>query len=419
MSGSVDELPLAAAFARGLDVFTRSQSGDADADTIAAGTAAMRHAVTRVDVEGLLSPNETGDDFPTENLKFLMATWYLAELVSRSHTFDPSSRLTCLVETSSLYEQFLTQCEQHEMLGDAAKIVRARGVNGDRPDPATAREEKVQRFKRERLINEKLLALDKSQFERRRVALAEADWDDEDPEDPGSGGVENETEARTRWLLLVENAVAKTLDGVSLVTAEKEMLERRMENDARSGFVTNCSYDEHGGETGGEHADRSSRNGRRPSNPPSSVSGMGNYIIQPGGSVTQIGRGYVPPGARQSAAAQIGRAVEMSAEQLHTIQLAMQSRNSSSDRSTILGKVFRPGHVLPTMTVEQHGEIEYSELVERTAREKSNAAKKKLEESLRSDEEIETRALEKARTWDEFKDDNPFGSGNSKLRPCG
>ena len=187
MSGSVDELPLAAAFARGLDVFTRSQSGDADADTIAAGTAAMRHAVTRVDVEGLLSPNETGDDFPTENLKFLMATWYLAELVSRSHTFDPSSRLTCLVETSSLYEQFLTQCEQHEMLGDAAKIVRARGVNGDRPDPATAREEKVQRFKRERLINEKLLALDKSQFERRRVALAEADWDDEDPEDPGSG----------------------------------------------------------------------------------------------------------------------------------------------------------------------------------------------------------------------------------------
>jgi immunoglobulin-binding protein 1 len=71
------------------------------------------------------------------------------------------------------------------------------------------------------------------------------------------------------------------------------------------------------------------------------------------------------------------------------------------------------------MTVEQHGEIEYSELVERTAREKSNAAKKKLEESLRSDEEIETRALEKARTWDEFKDDNPFGSGNSKLRPCG
>ena len=33
-------------------------------------------------------------------------------------------------------------------------------------------------------------------------------------------------------------------------------------------------------------------------------------------------------------------------------------------------------------------------------------------------EEREERDLAKARSWDEFKDDNPFGHGNSKLRPC-
>ena len=44
MAGSVDELPLAAAFARGLDVFTRSQAGDADADTIAADDKVAREA---------------------------------------------------------------------------------------------------------------------------------------------------------------------------------------------------------------------------------------------------------------------------------------------------------------------------------------------------------------------------------------
>ena len=40
------------------------------------------------------------------------------------------------------------------------------------------------------------------------------------------------------------------------------------------------------------------------------------------------------------------------------------------------------------------------------------------EESEMTREEREERDLAKARSWDEFKDDNPFGHGNSKLRPC-
>ena len=34
------------------------------------------------------------------------------------------------------------------------------------------------------------------------------------------------------------------------------------------------------------------------------------------------------------------------------------------------------------------------------------------------DSALEDRELAKAREWDDFKDDNPFGHGNSKLRPC-
>ena len=35
--------------------------------------------------------------------------------------------------------------------------------------------------------------------------------------------------------------------------------------------------------------------------------------------------------------------------------------------------VFRPSHILPTMTVEEAGEMEYRELMERTARQAANA----------------------------------------------
>ena len=103
MASSAEDLSLAAAFARGLEVFTRMQSGDADADALASGAAAMRHAVARVDVEGVFSRDETKDDVPTENLRFLLAPWYLAELASRAPTRDAAAREHALVEVSAMY----------------------------------------------------------------------------------------------------------------------------------------------------------------------------------------------------------------------------------------------------------------------------------------------------------------------------
>ena len=78
--------------------------------------------------------------------------------------------------------------------------------------------------------------------------------------------------------------------------------------------------------------------------------------------------------------------------------------------------MFRPSHILPTMTVEQAGEIERREMMERQRAQAENAARRAREESEMTREEREERDLAKARSWDEFKDDNPFGHGNSKLR---
>ena len=225
MASSAEDLSLAAAFARGLEVFTRMQSGDADAEALASGAAAMRHAVARVDVEGVFSRNETKDDVPTENLRYALAPWYLAELASRAPTRDAAAREHALVEVSAMYEAFLERCERHDMLSESAKRSRARGAEAC--DPATARDEKVARFKRERAIRQRLESLDAARVERTRKALAEADWDDEDPE--ASVATENEADERERWLLLVERAAAEALDAAAVVATEREMLARRAE----------------------------------------------------------------------------------------------------------------------------------------------------------------------------------------------
>ena len=88
-------------------------------------------------------------------------------------------------------------------------------------------------------------------------------------------------------------------------------------------------------------------------------------------------------------------------------------------RERLRSEVFRPTVALPTMTVEQAGEIERAEMLARSAREAEHARARELRRESKTADESEEEALQKARSWDAFKDDNPYGSGNSRLRPCG
>lgn len=70
------------------------------------------------------------------------------------------------------------------------------------------------------------------------------------------------------------------------------------------------------------------------------------------------------------------------------------------------------------MTVEQQGVIELHEAQQREAASAAAAAAQAAAEAALTPEEREEVARQKAAAWDEFKDANPYGSGNSKLRPC-
>ena len=102
--------------------------------------------MNRIDVEGVFSKNETKDDIATADLRYLLAPFYLAEVVGSTRTRAPAARLPVATEASSAHATFLSWCERHEFIprgdGDGASASSAAA------DPATARYRKVARFKR-------------------------------------------------------------------------------------------------------------------------------------------------------------------------------------------------------------------------------------------------------------------------------
>ncbi|GFY81831.1 2A phosphatase associated protein of 46 kD [Actinidia rufa] len=100
--------------------------------------------------------------------------------------------------------------------------------------------------------------------------------------------------------------------------------------------------------------------------------------------------------------------------------------NPSSERERMAAQVFQPSYRLPTMSIEEAGlrEMEMmNNFQERNAKlmEEANSSWYKDNPKSRPGEEDEDddAAEEKARAWDDWKDDNPRGAGNKKLTPCG
>eukprot|EP00890_Picochlorum_soloecismus_P001622 jgi/Picsp_1/2460/NSC_05921-R1_tor signaling pathway regulator len=94
---------------------------------------------------------------------------------------------------------------------------------------------------------------------------------------------------------------------------------------------------------------------------------------------------------------------------------AAQGMALGSKRESMRRDVFKPSHTMATISVEKQGEIEFREMQERMAREASNS---KGNNAIIQTYDDDVEVL-KQRAWDDFKDDNPRGWGNSRLRPTG
>jgi immunoglobulin-binding protein 1 len=217
-----------------------------------------------------------------------------------------------------------------------------------------ARGDKLRRFKRRKEIRARVDAV--------RAAMARLDEEEEEDasDDETNRGNDEDELAREYWTLEIESAILDTLDELPTMRMEREMLERRDEIEETREIEER------------RRAAEDDRVGR---------AGAQNFTIE-----------------RATAALTLDAAAD--------------------HRSRFRDGVFKPSHILPTMTVEEFGEIERKEMLEREIQSARRAALRDAERAAKSTDEIEEEELRQAREWDDFKDDNPYGSGNSRLRPC-
>ena len=90
-------------------------------------------------------------------------------------------------------------------------------------------------------------------------------------------------------------------------------------------------------------------------------------------------------------------------------------------RDEIRSKVFQPGWAQPTMSLEELGDREYKEAIERGARQKQAEAEQihqpkryddLVRDGMEDNHELVEASAELDRKWDDWKDQNPRGSGN-------
>ncbi|ETI49104.1 hypothetical protein L917_06658 [Phytophthora nicotianae] len=88
-------------------------------------------------------------------------------------------------------------------------------------------------------------------------------------------------------------------------------------------------------------------------------------------------------------------------------------------RETIRSGVFKPGHRLPTMTLEEYADREVADAMERQKREQEAPQGPRrydqlVEDGDEDDEKLVEEATYKDRAWDDWKDANEKGIGNKK-----
>jgi immunoglobulin-binding protein 1 len=110
----------------------------------------------------LFSPNESLEDIGTADLQYLLLNYRIAELVRRI-TGGPQERKGHLQRAQKGYEGYLKLLDNYDLLskGDAALLEQYRASPNtfsaaSTSDPAKRRETKIQRFKEEKALTQKL-----------------------------------------------------------------------------------------------------------------------------------------------------------------------------------------------------------------------------------------------------------------------
>ncbi|KAL1344270.1 hypothetical protein AAHE18_08G034500 [Arachis hypogaea] len=381
---------------------TVTESGGADDETVRKGCEALEKCEEMVSKLGLFSPNETKDDISTNNLKYLLVPFYLAELTERITQDD---RLQVIKASQAKLKEFISFCEAMELVPKEELEFYSQGVP---KSVADQRARKIARFKRQRAAESKLLEIKERKERRGRSTRAAAL---STPVEAGEEEVldDDGEEEREAWNTTISLAICKAMDLLEMLKKEEDMLVAVKDKQSKDGDTefSREALDERAKKAEAWHRDAAVRVQYTKPAQPITCATFAQDVLE--------GR------------AKASQAHEHKHQPLIFGPASLLNGSITTERERMAAQVFQPSHRMPTMSIEEAGlkEMEImNKWQERNARlmEEANSSWYKDNRPTRpgeDEDEDDDAAQEKARAWDDWKDDNPRGAGNKKLTPCG
>ncbi|MED6149678.1 PP2A regulatory subunit tap46 [Stylosanthes scabra] len=379
-----------------------TESGGGDDATVRKGCEALEKCEEMVSKLGLFSSNETKDDISTNNLKYLLVPFYLAELTERITQDD---RLQIIKASQAKLKEFISFCEAMELVPKEELEFYSQGAP---KSVADQRARKIARFKRQRAAESKLLEIKERKERRGRSTRAAAL---STPVEAGEEEVldDDGEEEREAWNTTISLAICKAMDLLEMLKKEEEMLAAVKDRQSKDGDTefSREVLDERAKKAEAWHRDAAARVQYTKPAQPITCATFAQDVLE--------GR------------AKASQAHEHKHQPLIFGPASLVNGSLTTERERMAAQVFQPSHRMPTMSIEEAGlkEMEImNKWQERNARmmEEANSSWYKENRPIRpgeDEDEDDDAAQEKARAWDDWKDDNPRGAGNKKLTPCG
>ncbi|KAI5300320.1 hypothetical protein KEM55_008211 [Ascosphaera atra] len=331
-------------------------TSDAYRDKLRATIRTFEECHKRIQHVSLFSPNESLEDINTSDLPYLTVTYHLAELLQKSYDSD---RLKSLQRTLDVYSDFLETLNDYELLSKSDQQLFERFSDNPRTfalaptsNPAARREIKIARFQEEKTLKERL--------EYYRQHSNSLSTDDE--------------VVRKLYLAEIQLYTHQTFQTLDMIAQEASMLAMI----AAAGPPQPSSQSE-----GGEDA-------RKP--------------------------GLMPPDKLYTERLDVGLAQSLRNAKgplLDKKGVPLRPFTITDKRTELRQGVFRPGHNLPTMSIDEYLDEERRRggIIEGGGEASGQPAEVDEDDLEKADEETY-----KARYWDEFKEENPKGAGNTLNR---
>eukprot|EP01126_Amoeba_proteus_P031643 TRINITY_DN309_c0_g1_i8.p1 TRINITY_DN309_c0_g1~~TRINITY_DN309_c0_g1_i8.p1 ORF type:complete len:331 (+),score=89.80 TRINITY_DN309_c0_g1_i8:63-1055(+) len=212
MEITTPQVSLSELFAKGSDLWIDIESGTAkDSKSVHEAIECFLSVHKIVKNGDFFSSNEQLSDVPTPYLKYLSIPYYLGQLYQKIPATSGIERFPHVKQAKIYFEEFMETCVRFEIINKKDLLVYQRKGN---PDPETRRTEKIERYKREKELNQKI---QKSMKEKLSRGLNISDLEEEP--------VEDEFERETSILMLRLNSM-KTLEAINVIRQEVDMLEQ-------------------------------------------------------------------------------------------------------------------------------------------------------------------------------------------------